>query len=119
MQIVALVWQPNSRWEALSHDDKVDYLRSLDGAIRDLRAAGLQTLGWSEIDKTLDKAPDEGFVGVFGVENSEKALEFEKLVGEAKWYDYFDTTNISINLRGAASTEPSQVYAQLVGVDLT
>ena len=119
MQIVALVWQPNSRWEALGHDDKVDYLRSLDGAIRDLRAAGLQTLGWSEIDKTLDKAPDEGFVGVFGVENAEKALEFEKLVGEAKWYDYFDTTNISINLRGAASTEPSQVYAQLVGVELT
>lgn len=119
MQIVAIVWQPNSRWEALSHDEKVAYLRSLDDVIRDARAAGIMTLGWSEIDSRLERAPDEGFIGVFGMDNADSAIAFEQLAGDAKWYDYFDSTNISINLYGAAATEPSQVYAQLVGVDLS
>ena len=42
--------------------------------------------------------------------------EFEKIVVDASWYDYFDSTNIAICLEGATEPEPHKVYARLLGV---
>lgn len=116
MQIVAIVWHPNARWEALDDTQKLAYLRSLDDYIAQARAAGVVVLGWSRIDRSVPKAPEEGFVGVFGVDGAAAAHEFEKVVGEAQWYEYFDSRNISIALEGATEAEPHRVYARLLGV---
>ena len=116
MQIFAIVWHPNAKWSALDETDKGEYLKSLDDYINAGRAAGLVVLGWSKIDTTVPKAPGKGFIGVFGVESAEQAHEFEKLVGEARWYEYFDSTNISINLKGSTESEPHKIYAELLGV---
>ena len=118
MQIVAIVWQPNSEWEKLSNEAKLAYLKSLDDYINRGRAAGLVVLGWSKIDKRLPKAPAEGFIGVFGVESASQAREFEKIVAEAQWYKYFDSTNISISLNGSTEAEPHKIYASLLDVPL-
>ena len=118
MQILIITWSPNSNWEALTNDDRQEYLRSLDEYINGGRAAGMVVLGWSNIDQTLPKASDHGFVGVFGVENEQQVHELEKMVGEAQWYEYFDSTNISIRLIGSNESEPHKVYAKLLGVDL-
>ena len=118
MQILAIVWQPNARWHALSDADKRVYLKSLDDYINQGRAAGLVVLGWSRIDAMLPKAPKEGFIGVFGLESAAQVHEFEKVVIEARWYEYFDSTNISIGLEGATEAAPHKVYAKLLGVPL-
>ena len=118
MQMLVIVWQPNAKWEALDNRGKRDYLQSLDDYINGGRAAGMVVLGWSKIDQDLPKAPAEGFVGVFGVKDSDQVHELENLVGEAKWYEYFDSTNISINLRGSTEPQPHTVYAELLGVPL-
>ncbi len=75
-------------------------------------------LGWSRIDRSLPKAPREGFIGVFGVSSAEDVHEFEKVVRAARWYDYFDSTNISIGLTGATEASPHKVYATLLDVPL-
>ena len=118
MQILAIVWHPNAKWQALDEQAKREYLESLDDYINGGRAAGLVVLGWSKIDGTLPKAPPEGFVGVFGAESAEQIHELEKMVGEAQWYEYFDSTNISVNLRGSTESAPHKVYADLLGVAL-
>jgi hypothetical protein len=116
MHILAIVWHPNARWHALDQEGKLSYLKSLDGYINGGRSTGAIVLGWSKIDQTLPKAPKEGFVGVFGLSSAEQIHEFEKVVVEADWYEYFDSTNISINLLGATEPEPHKIYAQLLGV---
>jgi len=116
MHILAIVWHPNARWNALDDASKLAYLRSLDDYINGGRAAGLVVLGWSTIDATLPKAPREGFIGVFGVDSAEQVHEFEKVVVAADWYTYFDSTNISIALQGATSAAPHKIYARLLGV---
>jgi hypothetical protein len=118
MRIVAIVWHPNAAWETLTDGKKLEYLKSLDGYINAGRAAGLVVLGWSKIDSTVPKSPPEGFIGVFGVNNVIQAHEFEKLVGEADWYKYFDSRNISICLEGSTEAEPHKVYAKLLNVPL-
>lgn len=116
MHILAIVWQPNDRWHALDNEEKCNYLKSLDAYINTGRAAGAVVIGWSEIDQTLPKAPEEGFVGVFGLSSAEQVHEFEKVVVQADWYEYFDSTNISVNLCGATEPEPHKIYARLLGV---
>lgn len=116
MHILAIVWHPNERWNALGDEGKLSYLKSLDDYINTGRAAGAIVLGWSKIDSTLPKAPREGFTGVFGLASAEQVHEFEKVVVAARWYEYFDSTNISIELSGATEAEPHKVYAKLLGV---
>ena len=118
MHILAIVWHPNAEWEALDDANRLRYLKTLDDYISAGRAGGAVVLGWSSIDRTLPKAPDAGFVGVFGVDSAAQVHEFEKVVGEAEWYRYFDSTNISICLEGATAAEPHTVYARLLGVPL-
>ena len=119
MHILAIVWHPNSRWEALDNEQKLTYLKSLDDYIKSARVAGAIVLGWSKIDSTVPKAPKEGFIGVFGVDNAEMVHEFEKIVVEAQWYEYFDSTNISISLKGATESEPHRIYAGLLDVPVS
>ena len=116
MHILAIVWHPNAKWDALDDVRKLDYLKSLDDYINHGRAAGAIVLGWSKIDHTLPRAPKEGFIGVFGLSSAAQVHEFEKVVVEARWYEHFDSTNISIGLDGATEPEPHKVYARLLGV---
>jgi len=116
MHILAIVWHPNAKWDALDEAGKLDYLKTLDDYISGGRAGGAIVLGWSKIDRTLPKAPNEGYIGVFGLDSAEMVHEFEKVVVAASWYDYFDSTNISICLEGATEAEPHKVYARLLGV---
>lgn len=118
MHILAIVWHPNTRWDALDDADKLAYLKSLDDYINEGRAAGAVVLGWSKIDSTLPKAPKEGFIGVFGLGSASQVHEFEKVVVEARWYEYFDSTNISIHLNGSTEPAPHTIYAELLNVPL-
>lgn len=118
MHILAIVWHPNDVWEALDDAGKLAYLKSLDDYINQGRAGGAVVLGWSRIDQTLPKAPQEGFIGVFGLRSADQVHQFEKVVVEANWYKYFDSTNISISLDGATEGEPHRIYARLLGVPM-
>ena len=118
MQILMILWEPNDKWHALSQGEQADYLRSLDCAINEGRSHGLMTLGWSRVDHTLNKAPAEGYVGVFAMESAQAIHELDKNIRQSLWYEYFDSVNISVNLEGETEPEPHRVYAKLLGLDI-
>lgn len=118
MQILLILWEPNEKWLNLSHDDQVDYLRSLDSAINKARSHGMMTLGWSKVDRTLNKAPKEGYVGVFATNSAQAVHELDKNIQQSLWYEYFDSINISINLEGETEAEPHRVYAKLLEMNV-
>ena len=76
------------------------------------------TLGWSKIDSSLNKAPVEGFVGIFAVSSAQQIYELDKHILASGWYDYFDSVNESINPQGGTNPCPSQEYARLLGISL-
>ena len=118
MQILLILWEPNDKWHALSHGEQADYLRSLDVAINEARSHGVMTLGWSRVDRTLNKAPVEGYVGVFAMDSAQAIHELDRNIQQSLWYEYFDSVNISIDLEGETEPEPHRVYAKLLGLEI-
>jgi len=119
MQILIILWEPNEKWHALDNKDQEKYLLSLDAAVNEARTNGVMTLGWSKVDRTLPRAPSEGYVGVFAMSDAGLIHEFEKYVAQAEWYDYFDSVNVSINPQGGTNPLPSQEYARLLEMTLS
>ncbi len=118
MQVLVILWEPNEKWSALSRAQQADYLRSLDNAINEARSQGVMTLGWSRVDRTLNKAPKEGYVGVFAMNSAQDIHGLDRNIQQSLWYDYFDSVNISINLEGETEPEPHRVYARLLGMEI-
>ena len=118
MQILLILWEPSDKWHGLSREEQSHYLKSLDNAINDARSQGVMTLGWSRVDRTLNKAPAAGYVGVFAMESAEAIHELDRNIRQSLWYDYFDSVNVSVNLEGATEPEPHRVYAKLLGLDV-
>ena len=118
MQILLILWEPNDNWQALAQEEQAAYLLSLDNAVNGARSHGVMTLGWSRVDRNLNKAPTEGYVGVFAMESAEAIHELDRNIQQSLWYDYFDSVNISVNLEGATEPEPHRVYAKLLGLDM-
>ncbi len=117
MQILLILWEPNDKWHVLSSEQQMAYLRSLDGAINEARSHGVMTLGWSRVDRSLNNAPAEGYVGVFAMDSAQAIHELDRNIQQSLWYEYFDSVNISINLEGETEPEPHRVYARLLGLD--
>ena len=118
MQILTILWEPNEKWFALPDQEQVAYLRTLDDAINEARSHGVMTLGWSKVDRSLNKAPEQGYVGVFAMRTEEDIRELDRNIQQSRWYDYFDSVNISINLEGETEPEPHRVYAKLLGMEI-
>jgi hypothetical protein len=118
MQILIMIWEPNKKWLALNQEEQQDYLLSLDLAVNEARSHGVMTLGWSAIDRTLPKAPNEGFVGIFAMSSAEQIHQLESNIQTSKWYDYFDSTNVSICPEGGTNPIPSEEYARILAMRL-
>ncbi|CAE6897940.1 conserved protein of unknown function [Pseudomonas marincola] len=114
MHILAIIWQPNKNWLALSAEQQLDYLRTLDTPINSARALGMVVLGWSAVDSRVPKTPSNTFIGVFAMQTAEGIIELEKAVAQSDWYHYFDSTNISASLQGMNEAQPHKVYAKLL-----
>ncbi|MGE0486682.1 MAG: DUF6616 family protein [Gammaproteobacteria bacterium] len=118
MQTVIILWEPNEKWHALSADEQRRYVLGLDQAVNAARAQGVMTLGWSEVDRSLAKAPPQGYVGVFALSSAADIHAFHELVQQAGWYEYFDSVNLSIAPAGGTNPRPSEEYARLLGMTL-
>lgn len=118
MQTLIILWEPNERWHALSEDEQKEYLRNLDGILSEARSHGVMTLGWSKIDRSLNKSVKEGYVGVFAMSDEAQIHELDKNIQQSTWYDYFDSANVSINPQGGTNPLPSEEYARILDVQL-
>jgi hypothetical protein len=118
MQTLIILWEPNDLWHALSKAEQNEYLVSLDTAVNEARSHGVMTFGWSKIDRTMPKAPKEGYVGVFAMSNAEQIRGLDKNLQQSKWYDYFDSVNLSISPEGGTNPLPSQEYARILEMQL-
>ncbi len=121
MHLLMMIWTPTEAWRELSPKQQREYLESLTPRLNAARSKGMVILGWSKVDEKLPKAlyaGQDSYVGVFGLDNATLVEEMEARIANSGWYDYFESTNVSVSLTGSTEPEPHKVYAQLLGLPL-
>ena len=115
MKTIITLWEPNEKWKALSQGERADYLRNLDVAIPEMRKMGIQTLGWSKVDRAFPGAPKEGYVGILAIDDP------GRLPGDAfaSWDEFFNTQYICIDPRGGLNPMPSEEYARILDMKIS
>jgi hypothetical protein len=112
--ILIMQWRPSQLWLTLNTTQQLFYLRTLDERIEFGQSLGMEVLGWSKVDDQISKSPGELWVGVFGFQTKHQINNMLLDVAQSKWYEYFETTNVAIELLTAGA--PHLIYADLLGI---
>ncbi len=71
------------------------------GAITDMAAGGITTLGWGTVDDDTPHRLDHTYVAVWQAPSAEALGALEAGVQASGWYDFFDQVNVRTRLRSA------------------
>lgn len=109
MYIFVELWKPKPEWLTLSKSERQQYLSQLGPAIQSLVDSGVEIITWSLNDPSTPYTTDHVYLGVYMFPTKEQTLQFEQLVAQAGWYDYFD----QINAKGEVSNPPAMIGQML------
>ncbi len=102
-------WKARQEWITLSQADRADYLTQVSGGVGDLIKAGVEIVSWSMNDKNTSNRGDYDCFAVWKFPNKEIALQFEQIVEQSGWYNYFD----QVNFKGSLSDPQSIIEAMI------
>ena len=105
------LWRAKSSWRNLSKEERGNYMEQLAPAIQQLMDNGVEIVSWGTNDSSTFERADYDFFGVWNFPDSKMAREFEKMVEEAGWYNYFE----QVNIMGDAAT-PQDVIAKMINM---
>ena len=86
-------WNVTQKWMDLSKDERRDYMRKVEGAIKDMEAGGVENLGWGLNDEHTPYRSDYRYMAVWKVPSLDVVEKFEKGIEEAHWHKYFNQVN--------------------------
>ncbi|MEM9711622.1 MAG: DUF6616 family protein [Actinomycetota bacterium] len=101
MYLFIETWTPNDRWDALPPADRSAFMDGVRGAISEMAAGGITTLGWGTVDDDTPHRTDHTHVAVWQAPSVEALQSLEAGVQASGWYDYFDQVNVRTELRPA------------------
>src|SRR2546425_4237095 len=103
------LWKAKQTWINLSKSDRGDYMNALGPAIQHLLDNGVQIVSWGSNNSSTFSKADYDYFAVWTFPNIETAQDFEKMVENAGWYNYFD----QVNAMGTASS-PQDVIGMMI-----
>ena len=103
-------WSYKATWHALSQQERAAFAAKIGEAVQQMASAGIRTLGFGRIDRTLDKAhKDFDFWSIWEMESLEARDAFLAGVAATGWYDYFEHANT-----GGPLESPEKIIAEHV-----
>ena len=94
------LWTPNDTWLALSAEDRQAFMEGVGGAMEQMTAAGITTLGWGVVDDDTPYPAEQRYVAVWQAPSLEAITMLEEGVEGSGWYQYFDQVNARAELHG-------------------
>ena len=93
MQLYVELWNANSKWLALSEEDRQQYIDGVGPSMNVLIDAGVEIVGWAMSD--TDTPHDSGYryIAVWKMPSAKEVDLLEKALVQAGWHDYFDQVN--------------------------
>ncbi len=101
MHVFIETWTPNERWAALPEPDRRAFMDGIRGAISDMAAGGIATLGWGTVDDDTPHRLDHTYVAIWQAPTAEAIRALEDGVQSSGWYEFFDQVNVRSELRSA------------------
>jgi len=111
MECYIELWSAKDSWKQLSHKDRGEYLGQIGPAIQTLLEKGVEVVGWGENDLATSHRAVVDFYAIWKFPTIEMKKEFEALVMEANWYNYFHQENVS-----GALTTPDEIIGKLIAM---
>ena len=87
------LWNAKSSWKSLSEEQRSDYMQGVVVKIQTLldNGAGVTTCSFNDIS-TSNRAKYE-YMAIWNFPNQDAANNFQRVVQDADWYQYFDQIN--------------------------
>lgn len=95
MKIYIELWNAKESWSKCSVEEKSGYLSQIEPALQDLVIRGVEIIAWAKNGKGVSHRIGYDFISILKFPNDTLINEFETLVEESGWYDYFDQVNAS------------------------
>jgi len=103
------LWKAKDSWKSLSREERGNYLSLLGPHIQNFIENGVEIVSWGVNEDITFQRVEYDFFAIWNIPNSKIVEEFEKLVEEAGWYNYFE----QVNACGTA-TSPDEVLGKLI-----
>lgn len=88
------LWNVKPAWQALSTEERADYMEKVGGAMQELSEQGVKVLSWSKNDDTTDRKSDYDYFAIWQFPDQKTADGFQQTVEGAGWYNYFEQVNL-------------------------
>lgn len=88
-------WKVTKAWKALTPEQKKDYMSQVNSHIGGLLGDKVKILTWSKNAGTTSMRADYDYFAIWSFADQENLDNFQKLVENAGWYNYFAQTNLS------------------------
>ena len=111
MECFIELWSARDAWKQLSHDERGSYLEHIGPHVQALLNKGVEIVGWGVNDEATTHRANFDFYAVWKFPTLDMKKEFEALVMEAGWYNYFHQENVSGEL-----TTPDEIIGKLISM---
>ena len=103
------LWKAKQSWTDLPAAQRSAYMNGLGPVIQQLLDKGVQIVSWGKSEPATFKRIDYDYFAVWSFPNLESAQQFEKIVDEAGWHNYFDQVNAM-----GTTTGPQEVIEHMI-----
>ncbi len=111
MEIFIELWKAKDAWKQLPLAERQAYVAQIGPVMEDLIKKGVVIEAWGINKDETPFASDYDFFAVTKLPSHELLTEFEAIVEDAGWYNYFDQVNVS----GSAKT-PEEVIGKMLAL---
>lgn len=105
------MWNARQEWLALSEEERANYMNQIGPHIQGLIEKGVKVLTWSDNAPNTSKRADFDYFAIWSFPDQATADEFQQLVENAGWYQYFDQVNA-----GGKEDTADGVIGRLIGL---
>lgn len=111
MECFIELWSARDAWKQLSHEERGSYLEQIGPHMQSLIEKGVEVVGWGINDEATTHRANFDFYAVWKFPSLDMKKEFEAVVMEAGWYNYFHQENVS----GELNT-PDEIIGKLISM---
>ncbi|HLO92102.1 MAG TPA: DUF6616 family protein [Lentimicrobium sp.] len=87
-------WKAKQEWFDLSTENRAAYMSELGKGITGLLEAGVEIVSWGINSDDISNRSKYDYFGVWKFPDRNFAKQFELIIEQSGWYNYFDQVNL-------------------------
>ncbi|WP_300433619.1 DUF6616 family protein [Christiangramia sp.] len=93
MYLYIEMWNVTTKWMKLDHEKRRKLMDDMHGRIKNMKASGVENLGWSRNDEHTPYRSDYRYMTVWKMPSKAEVEVLESNLEKVGWYEYFSQAN--------------------------